>query len=226
MAACEYDKAHKMLPRSFREVYTQPKIREQVKAIGEVKVNAMIQFELGVLASLMVTGGNLNGTMTEFIAAQLMELYPTESIADIKVCLERGAMGRYGEIQRIDSVTIGLWMEGYLDEKYSELEKEVGRKQAELRGDQKAPVEGLENVYANMVDESKKKYDRSFIAEDEFLRKKQKYGPAESVKQSFTACEPVKCAARILVETSVGWVCNACGKLAVPLSETKTNTLK
>jgi len=177
MAAGDLAKATSLLPRDFREVYAQPKISEQVRAIGRPKVQAMIQFQLGILASLMTTGGNLNGVMTEFIATQLMEMFPLESIADLRLCFERGAMGRYGEIQRMDGITIGTWMGQYLDEKYAELEgKIMERKQKDVG---KTPVEGLEEVYQKMRDQSKSDYDKRQLAKDELSRIFKRYGPVD-----------------------------------------------
>ncbi len=115
-----------MLPTTFKEVFEQPKVFEQVKAIGLPAVLNQIEYELTLLNDLMSVGGILTNPMIEFIARNLVEMYPKESIADFRLCFERGAMGRYGSIQRLDGVTIGIWMSGddkgslcYLDEKYS-----------------------------------------------------------------------------------------------------------
>lgn len=66
----------------------------------------------------MSVGGNLNDAQVQFIADKLIELYPTESIADFKICFQRGAIGSYGAIQRMDGITIRDWMAKYLEEKY------------------------------------------------------------------------------------------------------------
>lgn len=96
-----------------------------IQAIGEQSVKLMIQFELVKLAELMSVGGNLNDAQVEFISEQLIELYPNESIADFKICFRRGAMGNYGQIQRMDGLTIGEWMKQYLGEKYEVLERQL-----------------------------------------------------------------------------------------------------
>lgn len=114
-----------MLPTKIELVFEQPKIREMCKAIGEANVKLMIQFELVKLAELMSVGGNLNDAQVEFVSEQLMELYPNESIADFKICFRRGAMGTYGQIQRMDGLTIGEWMKLYLNEKYEVLERQL-----------------------------------------------------------------------------------------------------
>lgn len=174
MAQGKVLEASKLLPRTFREVYAQPKIREQITAIGEAPVKAMIEFQLARLASLMVTGGNLNDDMTDFISSQLIELHPTESIADLKLCFERGAMGRYGSIQRMDGITIGEWVEKYLDEKYAELETLIEKRKTNDVA--KEPVDGLEDFYARMRDESAK---RAAVLEFNKAEYRKKYGAVD-----------------------------------------------
>lgn len=122
IAEARYDEAHALLPTNFKQVLEQPKVREQIMAIGEESVLRQIEFELIQLSLLVSVGGNLTKQAVPFIARQLVEMYPNESIADFRLCFERGAMARYGSIQRLDGVTIGEWMKGYLDEKYTEHE--------------------------------------------------------------------------------------------------------
>lgn len=107
-----------MLPTKIQLVFEQPKVFEMVAAIGVDSVKNQIEFELLNLANLMSVGGNLNDAQIQFIAAQLVELYPMESIADFKICFNRGAIGSYGPIQRMDGITIRDWMAKYLEEKY------------------------------------------------------------------------------------------------------------
>lgn len=111
-----------MLPKKIEQTFDQPKVNEMVLAIGEIPVKRMIQFELIKLAELMSVGGNLNAAQVDFISDELIKLYPTESIADFKICFRNGAMGKYGNIQRMDGITLGGWMKEYLKEKYEILE--------------------------------------------------------------------------------------------------------
>jgi len=96
-----------------------------VKAIDEKSVKRMVEFELIQLASLMSVGGNLNKAQVPFIADQLIAMFPNETIADFKLCFQRGAIGLYGDIQRLDGITIGQWMKAYLDDKYEVLENQL-----------------------------------------------------------------------------------------------------
>lgn len=127
-----------------------------VKAIGVEPVKRQIEFELVKLADLMSVGGNLNDAQVTFIAEQFIELYPSESIADFKICFNRGAIGAYGQIQRMDGITLRAWMEKYLEEKYIVMEdilmreKENMYKRVELNEDEKRhliDVDALLNEY-------------------------------------------------------------------------------
>jgi len=203
MAQGNFKEATKRLPRTFQEVYDQPKVFEQVLAIGIAPVKAMIEFQLARLASLMTTGGNLNDILTDFISGELMDMFPNESIADIRLCLERGAMGRYGEIQRMDGATIGRWMVKYVDEKYSE--DEVRRRQSKNNEATKQPIEGLEFAYAKIRDQRKEEYNNQQLAKDELSRKFAKYATLNGTS--------LECRHLTLVETTAGWICNTCGNL-------------
>lgn len=94
-------------------------------AVGEKTVAGFIEFELIKLAERINASGNLTDGQVEFIAQQLAGLYPNETIADFKLCFERGASGAYGKIFKLDGVEIGNWMKSYLDEKYKVLEGEL-----------------------------------------------------------------------------------------------------
>lgn len=121
----DFSTASNQLPTKIEQVFDQPKVFELVKAIGIETVQGQIEFELIRLASLMSVGGNLNGAQVPFIASQLIELYPMESIADFKICFQRGSIGLYGDIQRMDGITVNTWMQKYLEQKYEVLEKKL-----------------------------------------------------------------------------------------------------
>jgi len=114
----DFKVASDLLPKTFQGALEQPKVRELVSIHGHEQIQLMIEFELINLASLMSVGGNLNKAQVPFIAEQLIEMYPNESIADFKLCFRKGSIGEYGDIQRLDGITIGQWMKSYLDAKY------------------------------------------------------------------------------------------------------------
>lgn len=94
-------------------------------AAGEQSVRAFVEFELIKLAARINVSGNLNDVQVQFIASQLVGMFPNETIADFKLCFERGSIGAYGKIFKLDGVEIGTWMKAYLDEKYQVMENEL-----------------------------------------------------------------------------------------------------
>lgn len=126
------DAVSKLLPTKIEQAITEPKLFEMVQATNETSVLRQLEYELIILASLMSVGGNLNKAQVPFIARQLLELYPKESLADFKICFERGAMGNYGEIQRLDGITIRGWIDLYMEEKYQVLEDTLMREKDEI----------------------------------------------------------------------------------------------
>jgi hypothetical protein len=114
------------MPSTIEKVFDEPRVFAVIKALGGDGLRMaqfQVEFELTVLAGLMSVGGNLNELQVPFIAKSLIETYPNESIADFKLCFQRGAMGVYGQIQRLDGITIGGWMPKYLEEKYEVRER-------------------------------------------------------------------------------------------------------
>lgn len=120
-----FDKASDLLPSRIELVFDQPKVNEMIFAIGANNVSRQVEFELVKFATLINVGGNLTDSQVTFIADQLIQKYPNESIADFKICFTRGLTGQYGEIYRMDSIVLFGWMEKYLEEKYQVLENKL-----------------------------------------------------------------------------------------------------
>jgi len=146
----DFKKASDLAPSKIELAYNEPKVFELTKALGEEIVLGQIEFELIKLASLMSVGGNLNNAQIQFIARQLLNSYPTESIADFKICFERGAFGNYGSIQRMDGITIREWMAKYMDEKYLVMEDLLMKEKENLY---KVPeLDETEREHLNRID--------------------------------------------------------------------------
>lgn len=125
LMADNYEGTSNLLPTTVKNAIGQPPICDMEKVIGRGKLVAFIEFELVRLSTLISVGGNLNNAQVQFIATQLIELFPGESLADFKICFQRGAIGQYGEIFRMDGIVIRKWMEQYLEEKYTIVEEEL-----------------------------------------------------------------------------------------------------
>ena len=113
-----FAETEKLLPKTIKEALEEPPISEIVKVTGRGQVVRFVEFELVKMSALVSVGGNLNDAQVQFIATQLVELFPNETLGDFKLCFERGCIGQYGEIYRMDGIVLRKWMEQYLDEKY------------------------------------------------------------------------------------------------------------
>lgn len=159
-----FDVASRLLPSKIEHAFDQPKVFEMVKAIGVESVKRQIEFELVNLATLMSVGGNLNDAQVQFIADQLINLYPTESIADFKICFSRGAFGHYGQIQRMDGLTIREWMSKYAEEKYFVMEDMLMKEKENIYKLPELTESEREHVSRIDVDKMLKDYNESIKA--------------------------------------------------------------
>lgn len=110
------------MPKRIEDALDFPVVSEMVLAAGEDKIKAYVEFELIKLSTLISVGGNLNNAQVIFIAEELIRTYPKETLADFKLCFQRGAIGQYGQIFRMDGIVLREWMTQYLDEKYQVVE--------------------------------------------------------------------------------------------------------
>ena len=120
-----YKSAADSMPKTVTMATKEPPICDVVQVIGRLKVVIFIKLELIKLSERVSVSGNLNESQLEFISTQLVEMFPNESLADFKLCFERGCIGQYGEIFRMDGIVLRKWMEQYLDEKYTVIEEEL-----------------------------------------------------------------------------------------------------
>lgn len=149
------------MPTKIELVFEQPKVSELVLVVGEESVKRQIEFELVNLATLMSVGGNLNDAQITFIAEEFVRLYPTESIADFKICFRRGAIGAYGQIQRMDGITLREWMAKYMEEKYLVMEDMLMKEKDDIYKPQQLNDKEREQLDRVDVDAMLKEYQES-----------------------------------------------------------------
>ena len=118
----KYKEVANLLPKTIQGAVNEPPISEVMKVVGKGKIVVFLKAELVLLSSRISVSGNITSEQLEFISTQLVEFFPNESLADFKLCFERGCMGQYGEIFRMDGIVLRKWMEQYLDEKYQVVE--------------------------------------------------------------------------------------------------------
>jgi hypothetical protein len=142
-----------ILPSTLKNVVGQPPICDLEKVVGRNQIVRYIEFELVKMSALVSVGGNLNDAQVQFIANQLVEMFPNESLADFKLCFQRGCIGQYGEIYRMDGIVLRKWMEQYLEEKYTVVEDHL-MKEKEQFNKTYTPEEGKDwfKVWKESVD--------------------------------------------------------------------------
>lgn len=144
------------LPSKIENALDQPPISELERAIGKTAIVRYIEFELVTLSTLVSVGGNLNNSQIQFIAVQLVDFFPNESLADFKICMQRGAIGQYGEIYRMDGIVLRKWMEQYLSEKYDALERKLMREKDIVHQRQEMTSDDIAGKYINQMLENLK----------------------------------------------------------------------
>lgn len=131
MAAGNYSAVREELPKKIKDAIGQPPICDLEKIVGRGRIVIFLKAELVQMAGLISVSSNITPAQMEFIATQLVEMFQNESLADFKLCFQRGCIGQYGDIYRMDGIVLRGWMEKYLDEKYQIVETEVKKEQQE-----------------------------------------------------------------------------------------------
>lgn len=173
------------LPTTVKNAIGQPPICDVARITGQAQVIRFIEFELIKLTQLISVGNNLSNVQVEFIATQLVEMFPNESLADFKICFQRGCIGQYGEIFRMDGIVLRKWMEKYLEEKYAIIDEQW---QKEKSGEYHEPIPPAEDGpgYREFLEWSKKLKEEMKVPAmpDSYYRK---YGQEKPVKSSASA---------------------------------------
>ena len=120
------------LPNTIEKGLSMPVISDLILTTSRKEVVTFIEYELVLLSSRISVGGNLTSDMVQFIASELVEAYPNESLADFRLCFVNGAMGKYNatkkdDIFRLDGIVIRQWMELYLEDKAATRERLIDK---------------------------------------------------------------------------------------------------
>lgn len=168
------------LPTRIEDALDEVPVCEITKQVPLKNIEAFLAIELTKLQSMVNIDNRLNlqGHQIPVIAQELLNTYSRESLADFTICFRRGAMGKYGEIFKIDISVIMGWMSGtekqpgYLEEKYQAIENRLMRErdnhyqetteQAKLTNDWVAEWKRL-NDYQEAKKEDPNAYERERI---------------------------------------------------------------
>jgi hypothetical protein len=179
------EKISEKMPATIEKALDFPVVKEVIHVAGEKSVLMYVEFELIKLSSRVSVGGNLTNAQVPFIAKELIKIFLNETLADFKLCFDRGAIGQYGEIFRLDGIVIRGWMDKYLEEKYQVIETQL----LEAKEDMYKPVrqvdQGEKHQYwldkmkeANAAIEARKV---ASVTKQDIL----KFGQSEPPKESY-----------------------------------------
>jgi hypothetical protein len=154
LAVQRFDQISAACPAKIEGTFDLPKVSELVLANGRENVELYIRFELIILADLINVGGNLTTPQVSFIASELVNLFPNETLADFKLCFQRAARGDYNtekDIFRLDGIVVRRWMEQYLEEKYRVMEDKLMKEKDEIY-QQPIPVQDRDELAKKYLD--------------------------------------------------------------------------
>lgn len=130
------------------------------------------QIEFSLIQAMAML--NLNLTIKEsqypFIVRELVDTFPNESIEDFQLCFKNGVTGKYGKIYNVDLSVLATWMGEYLDEKYSYIEREGIKNQAEESQIMNEAVsELIVRATESLTNEQQKEFDRKAMLRDKII---------------------------------------------------------
>jgi hypothetical protein len=122
----KFDELASEVPYAINRILDRPPITELKRQLPPEQ-HKMIEAFLARQIQLLVESVNVSMTIEPhqipFIARELLQLFPTESLEDFVLCFRRGAFAYFGPIyNRLDASVLVDWMKKYLDEKYQLIE--------------------------------------------------------------------------------------------------------
>jgi hypothetical protein len=127
----------------IRKVLDRPAIAMLSKIVDKIKVEIFLAQQLQQLKESVNIDARLNlqAFQIPFIAKELVDMFPLESLEDFVICFKRGSFGWYGQIYRLDAAVIVDWFSRYLEEKYTLVEsgvKEASKDEEKMQVDYEA----------------------------------------------------------------------------------------
>jgi hypothetical protein len=133
LQAGEFNLITQSVKNSVAAILDRPNIVMLKKVIDPIIPEMFLSAEIQELVKNVNIDARLNIQPAQIptIAAQLIELFPVETLEDFVLCFKRGATGFYGSIFRLDAAVLIEWMRAYLEEKYQLIEAEAAKSKKE-----------------------------------------------------------------------------------------------
>lgn len=100
---------------------------EIIRVVGSRQVAIALDIQLTRLIASLNLKWNITDAQIKTIVEDIMDKFPNESIEDFMLCFKKARQGEYGELFRLDSAVVFVWIQRYLDEKYEALEAQLAK---------------------------------------------------------------------------------------------------
>lgn len=102
------------------------------EGFSQKTIDGALAARIAEASSMLHIGGNLASGESIKIAQMLIGEYPTASMDDFSIMLQRGITGRYGKVYGFDISIVFGWMAGYMGEWAEEKEKQLSKERNKL----------------------------------------------------------------------------------------------
>ena len=130
-------------------------------------------------SSMLHIGGNLSSGEPIKIAQMLVQEYPTSSLEDFTLMLQRGIIGRYGKVYGFDISVVFGWMGIFMEEWAEEKERQLAKLKVPIYEHPDLPPHAMPEV-DKMLDDLKESLRESKVKAVPSLTRKEIYQEGQS----------------------------------------------